>query len=419
MRVARVPDQHRRLVSNADLDGSNDIVLLRMYVIIGLIVTLLLQFPSFGFAQTRSPTQHVLVVYNDQSYDSKKVAEYYAQKRRIPFNSICRIHTDTVSISWDEFGSAVKNPIRRCLARVGPTQILYIVFSFQTPYEVYSVPLGYGISLDQYVADIWDQLDPKSPVPNPYYAEAESRAGKYHRFVSLADYRNFVDAKLIYSVWRLDASSASIAMGLVDKALRGEREGLPRKACIDRRFGTDMSLIQDSGYGAGDWDLHQAAEMLRSAGVGVVEDANDQEFGTPPAPLRCDDAGFYAGWYSLDHYNNAFSWKPGTIGVHLDSASAKDPRGGPNWAANALKKGITITAGALAEPDLEGLPHVDGIVHYLLSGASVGDAFLRSTAWLKWMIINIGDPLYRPRFSEPSRENRLVQTGELPFRGSP
>jgi hypothetical protein len=31
-----------------------------------------------------------------------------------------------------------------------------------------------------------------------------------------------------------------------------------------------------------------------------------------------------------------------------------------------------------------------------LEGANVGDAFLRNTLWLKWMIINIGDPLYRP-----------------------
>jgi uncharacterized protein (TIGR03790 family) len=389
-----------------------------VYLTTGIVVLLLLVFPSVGFAQAPLLSRRVLVVYNEQSRDSKKVAEYYARKRGIRADNICRIHTDMVSVSWDEFSSAVKNPIRRCLERVGPEKILYILFSFQTPYEIYSVPFGNGISLDQYVTDIWDELGPKSPVANPYYAKAESRAGKYPPFLSLADYRNSAGAKLIYSVWHLDASSASLATGLVDKAVRAERDGLAGKACIDRRFGTDMTLIQDSGYGAGDWDLHQAAEMLRRAGVEVLEDVQHEEFGTAPAPLRCDEAVFYAGWYSLDHYNDAFSWKPGAIGVHLDSASANDPRAGSNWAANALKKGITITAGALAEPDLEGLPHVDGIVHDLLSGASVGDAFLRSTTWLKWMIINIGDPLYRPRFLEPSRENRLDPRAGLPFRTS-
>jgi hypothetical protein len=31
-----------------------------------------------------------------------------------------------------------------------------------------------------------------------------------------------------------------------------------------------------------------------------------------------------------------------------------------------------------------------------LEGAIVGDALLRNTAWLKWQILNMGDPLYRP-----------------------
>jgi hypothetical protein len=32
----------------------------------------------------------------------------------------------------------------------------------------------------------------------------------------------------------------------------------------------------------------------------------------------------------------------------------------------------------------------------VLEGANAGDAFLRNTRWLKWMVVNIGDPLYRP-----------------------
>jgi len=36
------------------------------------------------------------------------------------------------------------------------------------------------------------------------------------------------------------------------------------------------------------------------------------------------------------------------------------------------------------------------VVHDLMEGANVGDAFLRNTRWLKWRMINVGDPLYRP-----------------------
>jgi hypothetical protein len=112
--------------------------------------------------------------------------------------------------------------------------------------------------------------------------------------------------------------------------------------------------------------------------------------------LRCDGAALYAGWYSLNHYNDAFSWNPGAIGIHLDSASAQNPRHGPNWAANAVARGITVTSGAIGEPYLDNLPHPDQFLLYLFEGANVGDAMFRSTRLLKWRIINIGDPLYRP-----------------------
>ena len=80
--------------------------------------------------------------------------------------------------------------------------------------------------------------------------------------------------------------------------------------------------------------------------------------------------------------------KPGAIAFHIDSASA----------ANAVYRGLAITNGAIGEPYLEGQIHADGLVHDLLEGANVGDAFLRNVAWQKWMLISIGDPLYQPKF---------------------
>ena len=47
-------------------------------------------------------------------------------------------------------------------------------------------------------------------------------------------------------------------------------------------------------------------------------------------------------------------------------------------------------------PPSRASPHPDGVVRNLLEGANVGDAFLRNTNWVRWMIVNRGDPLYRP-----------------------
>jgi uncharacterized protein (TIGR03790 family) len=348
--------------------------------------------------------ERVLVVYNADEPESKQITAYYMSRRAIPESNRCKIDvSSTDQIKQDEFDSGVKRPIRKCLEKVGKDKILYIVFSYKTPWLLEIGPQTYA--LDQFIADIWDEYLPERPANTsevqPYFGVAQSEGDLYQPYLSLTDYRRQSNAPKIYSVWRLDAPTSALAKGLVDKALYAEANGLSGNACFDRRS-DPMSSIADSGYGAGDWDIHQAAEISRRAGFTVIEDAHSEEFGTPPAPLRCDHVALYAGWYSLNHYNDAFTWNPGAIGIHLDSASATNPRAGTNWAANALARGITVTSGAMTEPYLDNLPHPDQALWYLFHGANVGDALLRSERLLKWRILNIGDPLYRPfpKFAE-------------------
>ncbi len=357
--------------------------------------------PAFGQPTTIPLPERVLVVYHANVPASLEVANDYATKRGIPVANKCAIApSDNASVDWTAFETEVRAPIRTCLNAVGKERILYIVFAYQTPYRIVNVPTAAGRelrALDSFIADIWnDQVADVSEITNhSYFAAAQSQGNVYAPFVSLADYRNQPDAPLLYSVWRLDASSADLAKGLVDKALQSETSGLQGQGCFDRRFGP-VNKLEDWNYGAGDWDVLRAADFAKTIGLSVTEDEQEAEFGTAPAPLRCENAALYAGWYAYNNYNDAFTWATGAIGLHLDSGSALDPRGGANWAANALQRGITVTSGAVNEPYLEGLPHADGVVRNLLAGANVGDAFLRNTAFLQWMVINIGDPLYRP-----------------------
>jgi len=346
--------------------------------------------------------QRVLVVYHANVPESLEVARYYMARRDIPASHQCAITPpDTKSVGWGDFDSSVRGPIRDCLDAVGRDQILYIVFTYQTPYKLDQVPIDGGFearSLDQYIADIWDESGPDDSAElaeHPYFAAAQSQGNFYPPFVSLADYRSQPTALTLYSVWRLDGATADLAKGLVDQAIEAEANGLRGQGCFDRNRGR-LDDLPDWSYATADWDLHRAAEFARQAGLSVTEDDQEAEFGTPPAPLRCDDAALYAGWYAYDHYNDAFTWNPGAIGFHLDSASALDPRAGSNWAANALLRGITVTSGSVSEPYLEGLAHPDGVFRNLFEGANVGDAFFRNTAFVKWMVINLGDPLYRP-----------------------
>lgn len=369
--------------------------------IASLIVVSVVLLPRV-FAADEDLAARVLVVSNATFDESKRVADYYMKKRGIPRANRCEIRTgaqklDTEILFWDQYDSKVAEPIKACLNRVGKDRILYIVFSFDVPYRLARAPEHYGRAIDAYVSDIWGEAQGTTQALNPYFDPAIPHVGNYSPFISLAEYRSHAGAKHIYSVWRLDAANETLARGLVDKAIEAEKTGLSGHACIDRRFG-EISKVKPFGYGEGDWDLYRAAEQLKQAGVPVIEDDNDAEFGHAPAPARCDDAIFYAGWYSLNRYNDAFTWKVGAIGMHLDSQSAADIRRGPSWSGGALSNGITVTSGAVDEPYLTGLPRPGGIVHDLLAGANAGDAFLRNVFWLRWMIINIGDPLYRPRF---------------------
>jgi len=368
-----------------------------------------------GVCQT-ALNERVLVVYNSSASESLSIARHYMAQRQIPESHRCKISVDSVDyLKQDEFESRVKAPVRKCIEAVGKQKVLYIVFSYQTPYVV--TVQGRGFALDSFIADIWDEYATSRPGNevggHPYFGEAQSQGNAYMPFVPLASYRDQPRSPNIYSVWRLDAANAGLAKGLVDKAIFAEANGLSGKGCFDLQFGS-VDNLADYRSAAGDWDIHQAAEFARRAGFTVVEDDTRAEFGTAPAPLRCDGAALYAGWYSLGHYNDAFTWNPGAIGFHLDSASATNPRGGGNWSASAVLRGITVTSGSVAEPYLEGLPHPDQVFRYLFQGANVGDAFLRSTRWLKWMILNIGDPLYCPfpkgvaPFNSPTHQETIL-----------
>jgi uncharacterized protein (TIGR03790 family) len=354
------------------------------------------------FAQGVPLNERVLVVYNSNVPESVEVANHYATRRQIPPSNRCAIAPPATGfVTWNDYLSTVRAPLRSCLDAVGRDRILYIVFTYQTPFEIDQVPVANGMnlrSLDQYVADIWNEHTPGNEgvfINHPYFAPAQSQGNSYQRFVSLADYRASAGAKRIYSVWRLDAASVALSKGLVDKALQAEAEGLSGQGCFDRNRGSIFNQ-PDSSYSAAEWDLHRAAGFASQAGFASVEDENLEEFGTAPAPARCDNAALYSGWYSYNNYNDAFTWSVGAIGFHLDSASAIHPREGTNWSANALTRGITATSGSITEPYLEGLAHPDGVFRNLFEGANVGDAFLRNTAYLKWVVLNMGDPLYRP-----------------------
>ncbi|MGA8028874.1 MAG: TIGR03790 family protein [Bryobacteraceae bacterium] len=392
------------------------------YLWLGLLV---LSCPAGIFAQS-SLASRVLVVYASNDVNSASVATYYQSKRGIPSANMCPLtlpSPSAIGLSASDYAESVQTPVQNCLNAAGRQNILYIVLAYTRPF---GVDPGSGLgwyALDSYLADIWDQyttqaFDPAPSYTHPYYVENQSQGDVYTPFESLASYRALGTLPLIYSVWRLDGATPAIATGLVDKALAAEAAGGPisqtksqPNACIDMLI--DPTTFPDSGYRAADWDLLRASQFLsETSNFDVIADELGSNFGTPPSP-DCPNTALYAGWYNYDAYNNAFSWDSGSIGWDLDSDALFDPRSGPTWGTNALINGVTVTSGPITEPYLEGMARPSGVMRNLLEGANVGDAFLRNTRWLKWQILNVGDPLYIPFPSKIPPFNAPVTANSL------
>jgi uncharacterized protein (TIGR03790 family) len=376
----------------------------------------------------------VLVVYNSAEPDSAGLATDYRIARNIPAGNLCPVNFGPYvnTIDSTQWNNTFRPAIRACLNALplvgglsGPGRILYIVMAYLTPFKLTRDPDGKEMGLDSHIADIWDRYSATTfwNIPSGdhgYYADAQSQGNQYAPFQSLASYRAGGRAQMIYSVWRLDANTRANAFGMVTRALAVEGAGglTPASgvAYLDRRFETSQMFEgTDSEFKAADHNLYRAARMLQAAGFTVVEDDNDAEIGTAPAPLTAPNSIFYSGWYSFVNYNDVFGTFPaGAIGWHLDSGSATSPRSGASWSPNAVQRGITVTTGSVTEPYLEGLSPADAVVRNLMEGANVGDAFLRNTRWLRWMNMNLGDPLYKPfptgraPFNAPLTENALI-----------
>jgi uncharacterized protein (TIGR03790 family) len=399
---------------------------------------------GLSWAAPRGLTQNalssrLLLVYAANDPDSSSIAAYYQNQRGIPPANLCPLtlpDPSAAELTISDYASAIKTPIQSCLNAAGRAKVLYILIAYMRPYLVYD---GSGLgdyALDSYLADIWDQYTTQTfnlvpPRAQPYYIDNQSQGNVYPPFQSLAAYRSLGTLPLIYSVWRLDGATPGIAMGLIDKALAAEANGGPlsqtagyANACIDMT--NDPTRFPDTAYSAGDWDLLRASQFLAETQTfNVVTDLLETVFGEAPSP-DCSNTGLYAGWYNYGRYVDGFSWDPGSIGWDLDSGALFDPRGGIWWGPNALERGVTVTSGPVTEPYLEGLARPSGVMLDLLRGANVGDAFLRNTRWLKWKILNVGDPLYTPfphqvpPFTSPLSGNSLSfnpreVVGGMPF----
>ena len=392
--------------------------------------------------------EEILVIVNRNISDSSRVGRYYCEKRNVPYENILYLHLGkkpTETISRDGYEKWIAEPVRFELLRnraLGQIRCLLTTYGVPTKIGRRKSLKGQEDKLKQLQNSVKQQekkikrlKQDDSHNKAKVAAELKNRKQLLARLKQQVDRINgretnaSVDSELsmvlvgdyeLYRwqpnrlkggtlgldfqtlmVSRLDAASCEIAMGLVDKALKAEKTGLKGIAYIDTR---GMRNVKTSAYAYYDQSLRDMAlltEVRTEMPVKVEE--TDKLF----APGTCPQAGIYCGWYSLGKYVDAFSFVDGAVGYHIASSEAtrlRDPNGA-QWCTAMLRDGIAATLGPVAEPYLHSFPEPKVFFAELYKGTCLVETYYRTKPFNSWMLLLIGDPLYRP-FAKDQQSGR-------------
>lgn len=201
-------------------------------------------------------------------------------------------------------------------------------------------------------------------------------------------------------VGRLDGPTPEAAKRLVDDAIDAEASGLSGVFYID----ASGKAADDSSdaYVFFDERLRKLHELVKERStIPVVLDDRPELF----SEGCCPDAALYCGWYSLGKYVDAFKWRKGAVGYHIASAEATTLKqeGSQVWCKRMIEEGVAATLGPVEEPYLESFPLPDRFFPLLMAGKlPLLEVYFRSTPFLSWRQILIGDPLYTPFKKNPA-----------------
>ncbi|MCP4607219.1 MAG: TIGR03790 family protein [Planctomycetes bacterium] len=398
-----------------------------------IITLLMLIFSGKGLALESG---EILVIANRQISASKRIAEYYCEKRNIPDKNIIYLalgHNLSETIKRDEYEKKLALPIRKRLQRRFPGEIRCLVTTYGIPVKVGSQgPMpGKGRKINELKKlqskekQRLEQLKQNSTLDrqqasiqtkqiNQKISQIKGEISRLSGHETNASVDSELSMLLFQSydlyrwqpnmlrgqvpglgfktlmVSRLDGPDEKIVKGLIDKSLTAEKTGLKGNAYIDSR-----GIVKKDMYGYFDQSLRDMGAFIRSnTKMPIKAEQTGQLF----QPGSCPQTAVYCGWYSVRKYVDAFDFVDGAIGFHIASYEAqklRDP-GSSTWCPAMLRDGITATLGAVNEPYLHSFPQPKEFFAELFRGRCLVEAYYRTKPFNSWQLVLIGDPLYRP-----------------------
>lgn len=378
----------------------------------------------------------VVIVYNVADPDSRPLADYYAMKRGVPTNQVCRLNVrDSETITRQEYNDGIRDPIWKFLTQQGLLQqeprtifdsvlgkipglvtigakVSYVVLMYGVPLRIDSdpnvvenLPENTRKEFRRNEASVESELAtlPTSGLPisgfvrNPFF-------GRFS-----GEFEPPLNQEMLL-VGRLDGPDPETVRRMIDDSLTAERYGLQGRGYFDWEDTHDRGLLE------GDEWIRGAYQACVKAGYECDFDDRPETFGED-YPMT--DAAMYAGWYSPNvvgpFLRPDFRFKTGAVAYHLHSWSGSSVRTRTAyWVGPLLAKGAAASLGNVFEPYLSATPHIDMFFQRLLDGGTFLEAGYYSEPVLSWQTTFVGDPLYRPFAASLDEQIRRLTADHKP-----
>ncbi len=321
---------------------------------------------------------NVVVIATRRSPDSVSIAQYYAQKRRLPNTHIFTIDcVPQEEVPLAEYRDTIERPVMDLLRQRRLTESVdYLVLTKGIPLRIREG----GFSVDcalmcSPLKRIFSSQLSESNL-NPYFGKNERFSRRKYGF---------------YLATRLDGYTMQHIRNLIDNSLNAKQ--------ANGVFVLDLDPKRNGGgYRAINESMRAAARLLKQRGFEVILDEDEAFVGA----VR-DIMGYYS-WGSNDHKFNKLSYRslrfrPGSIAETAVSTSARTFQvtdKGQSLIADLIAQGATGVKGYVSEPYTAALCRAEVMFDCYTRGRTIAESLWAASPFILWKDLVVGDPLCAP-----------------------
>jgi len=332
----------------------------------------------------------VLVIVNDNSIVSQQIGDYFADLRNIPSLNIIHVNVPTTEeISPIEFSDLRLQIENYILLNPLLNNSNYIVTTKGMPLKINS---GDGCSSNSSsCASVESEL---TLILGPYNNSIQV-GGKILSPYIWANNEFLRSEYGIFLVTRLDGYNFDQIKSMINNATQ------PIQVPSSAKFMFDQDPAQPSGYQGFNNRMAAASSLLNLRGHNAILESTTEYLTNQTNVIG------YVSFGSNDHNYIYYSangapnnqWLPGSIAETYVSTSARTfnypPSYGQSLIADLVKEGITGAKGYVYEPFTIAMADVYILFDKYTSNYTLAESFYRSSKYLSWMDVIVGDPKTR------------------------